>query len=225
MLTSMSIGTHRTDLCLCGAVQYDCDCPGPKESRVVQDWCDLCADRASRDKIVPDRVRLTVAAPGEVQVQDNCPDEVDNANNLAIRLAVFDILGDLAGKPLPNPQLVIAEVYQRVEVLPVWEQLVRDLVQEAIGEQRVQRQIQGNRSKTATAFLPESDIVPETKLDWEEQVVACIDEVLVDQVALASYPEAMPLYSRAAREVQSRLDGKADPLHVNQLIAARLARS
>ena len=222
MLTSMSIGTHRTDVCLCGAVQYDCDCPGPKEERVVCNDCELCADRVSRDKIVPDRRPLPVAT-GEPH--DNCPDEVDNANNLAIRLAVFDILGDLADKPLPNPQLVIAEVYQRVEVLPVWEQLVRDLVQEAIGEQRVQRQIQGNRSKTATAFLPESDLVPETKLDWEEQVVACIDEVLADHAALASYPEAMPLYSRAAREVQTRLDGKADPLHVNQLVAARLARS
>lgn len=213
-------GTHRTDVCLCGAVQYDCDCPGPKPENVVCNDCDLCADRASREKIVPDRVRLTVTAPGDVV--DDCPDEVDNANNRAIRLAVFDVVGDLKDKPLPNPQMLLASVYERVEVLPVWEQLVRDLVQEAVGEERVRRQIRGNASPVATRFLPEESLVRTEPVDWPDQVKAAIEEVLADDEALATFPEAMPLRSKVARAVMARMEGKPEPLHLNRLIAERL---
>lgn len=209
----MLLGTHRTDVCRCGIVQYDCECPGPKEERVVRTSCDVCKDQPAREAIGPDRqAKLLASTPTEVH--NDCLDELDAANNRAIRLAVFDIIGDLQDGPLPNPQRITAEVHQRVEVLPRWTQLVRDLVQEAIGEESIKRRVRFEQ-ESLVKVMPD---------DWEAQVAAEVDAVMRDFKGFDGRG-GEPLQSRIVRQVMQRLGGRAEPLMLHKLVAARLKRA
>lgn len=132
-MTTMT--THRTDVCVCGAVQYDCDCPGPKPTVVVQHVCKACVGTPAEAPLVPG----AEFGRNYPATDEPCMSEEDAASNRAVRLAVFEVLGDLTERETLNPQAFLAEVHERIEVPERWEQLARDLITEALGEELMRR--------------------------------------------------------------------------------------